>query len=623
MKYYDIAILNTPNTFTYQSNLKLNPGSLVIVPVKNREALGYVVKEVDKPEFECKNVIEKIYEFDENYQKIIEFISKYYFCSIGEAAGLFYIVENRKWIMDNEELKIESRSSKNRKVFWGEDEKYEIKTNINLTQKQKEALKFLKSKDVSILFGDTGSGKTEIYIKLIEETINSGKEALFLLPEIAITSQMEKRLKKHFGDLIEIWHSKITKKRREKVIKALVEGKVKVIAGARSALFLPFKNLGLIVVDEAHDDAYKSEQIPKYNAKDLAIFFGKILNAKVVLGSATPLVSDLYKFPFFRLKGTFHKTTKKRIFTTSFNETIISKILEKLSQNKQIIVFVPTRAHFKYMICKTCGEAIKCKNCDVAMSLHKDKLALKCHYCNFTQRIPNICPNCGGDEFLNERKGTSEIVEELKELFPDAKIEKFDRDIITSKSRIDKILSAFSKKEIDILVGTQMLAKGHDYPDVALSVVLDIDFLLNSADYRARERAFSLVKQVEGRSGRKENGEVIIQTLNPEFFDRSYDEFYEEEIEFRKSLNYPPFNRLCKIEFIDKKMETAKKNMEEFLRCLGEREEILGYGEAPIFRLQNRYRYQVLLKGKNLHKIIYPCIDLTKAKVDMDPVSFV
>ncbi len=601
MRYYEIALLNTPNIFTYQSENRYKKGDVVIVPLKNREVQGVVLKEVEKPEFECKDIISKIYEFDEKYMKIIEFISFYYFSSFGEAAGLFYLLPK---LPKKEAFK-------------------SVKTQIVLTPKQQEAYDFLEKNEVSILFGDTGSGKTEIYIKLIEKTINENKEALFLLPEIAITSQMEKRLKKHFGENVAIWHSKVTKKTKEKILSELAEGKIKVVAGARSALFLPYNDLGLIIVDEEHDDSYKSESTPKYNAKDLAVLFGKTLNAKVVLGSATPLVSDLYKFPYFRLKGTYFNTTKKRYFTEHFDGFILSKIEEKLKQKKQTIIFVPTRAHFKYMICKNCGEAVKCKYCDVAMSIHKDKLALKCHYCNFTSPIPNVCPNCGSEEFLNERKGTSEIVEELKELFPDAVIEKFDRDIVTSKSRIDKLLKRFANKEIDILVGTQMLAKGHDYPDVALSIVLDIDFLLNSADYKARERAFALARQVEGRAGRKEDGEVIIQTLNPEFFDRSYEEFYKEEIEFRKDLGYPPFVRMCKVEFSDKKLEVAKENMMKFINCIGEKEELMGYGEAPIFKLQNRYRFQVLFKGKNLHKIIYPCIDLKVAKADMDPVSFI
>ena len=487
---------------------------------------------------------------------------------------------------------------------------------MTLSPSQQKAYEFLKENQISILFGDTGSGKTEIYVKLIEDVIEEGKQALFLLPEIAITSQIEKRLSKFFK--IAVWHSKITKKKREDILKNIDD--FEVIIGARSALFLPL-NLGLIVVDEAHDDSYKSEKVPKYNAKDLSIYLGSKKNIRVVLGSATPLVSDLYKFPHFRLQETFYQTKKHIKFTQNYNE-ILGEIGKALEAKKQVMIFLPTRANFKYVICAECGEAFKCERCDVAMSLHKNLRAMKCHYCNLTKPIPNICPSCGSDEFKNERKGTSELVEELKEIFPEAVISKFDRDIVTSKTRLDRIIKDFNNKKIDILVGTQMLSKGHDF-DVKLAVVLDIDFLLNSSDYRASERAFALVKQVIGRAGRRENGVAIIETSNQDFFDRSYDEFYEEEIENRRVLEYPPFSRIAKIEFSDRKAEVAKKNMEEFLSCLGEREEIIGCGEAPIFKLNNRYRFYVLLKGKNLHKLIYPCIDLKKAKVDMDVVNLI
>jgi len=604
MKYYNIAVINTPNVFTYQSDKSLKCGDVVEIEVRNRKTSGYVIKEVQKPEFECKDVLSKLYSFSSKKQKIIDFISKYYFAPLGEAAGLFY-----EWRMENGEWRIINNS--------------EIRTNIELTNKQKEALEFLKQNDVSILFGDTGSGKTEIYIKLIEEALNKGKQALFLLPEIAITSQMEKRLKKYFGSSLAVWHSKITGKKKKEILSKIATGEIKIVAGARSALFLPLEKLGVIIVDEEHDDSFKSEQIPKYNAKDLAVYFGKTYNAKVVLGSATPLISDLYKFPYFRLKGTFYNTKKTRYFRDSFDEFTVSKIKNTLQNNKQVIIFLPTRANFKYMICAKCGKAVKCKNCDVAMSVHKDKRALVCHYCNFAMHIPATCEYCGSDEFINERIGTSEFLEVLKGIFPDAVIEKFDRDVITSKSRVDKLLKRFSNKEIDILIGTQMLSKGHDYPDVALSVVLDIDFVLNSADYRAGERAFALARQVEGRAGRKEDGEVIIQTLNPEFFNRSYEEFYEEEIENRKNLGYPPFNRLVKIEFQDKDKNKAKEKMNKFLKCLGDRPEVVGSGEAPIFKIKNIYRCQVLLKGENLHKLIYPCVNLSDMKIDVDPVSFV
>ncbi len=277
MRYYLIAIVNTSYTFIYQSNLDLKKGDVVEVFLKSKKKLGYVISEVKKPDFECKDVLQKIYSFSIKKQQIIDFICKYYFASYGEVVSLFYIKDVKKLDSIN------------------------VKVNINLTTEQLNAFNFIKRNDISILFGDTGSGKTEIYIKLIEETLNNNKQALFLLPEIAITSQIENRLKKYFKDYLAIWHSKVTKKKREKTLEDISSGKVRVVVGARSALFLPFDNLGLIVVDEEHDDSYKSERIPTINAKDLSIYFGKVYNAKVVLGSATPLVSDLYKFKSVRL----------------------------------------------------------------------------------------------------------------------------------------------------------------------------------------------------------------------------------------------------------------------------------------------------------------------------------
>ncbi|NPA12057.1 MAG: primosomal protein N' [Epsilonproteobacteria bacterium] len=595
MKYYNIAILNTPSIFTYKSEEELKKGDVVSVPLRNKEVNGLVVKEVNKPGFECKEISKKLYSFTKEYVEIIEFISYYYFCSYGEAAGIFYL-SNTKF-----------------------EKTPPLKTDITLSTSQQKAYDFLKQNKTAILFGDTGSGKTEIYIKLIEDAINSNKTALFLLPEISITSQIEKRLKKHFGDMVEVWHSKITKKKKEKILNSL-NSQVKIIIGARSALFLPYKNLGIIIVDESHDDSYKSETTPRYNAKDLALLFGKKLNANVVLGSATPLVSDLYKIKHFRLKGSFYTTKKTKTFVSSFEETF-DIINDTLKQNKQIIVFVPTRANFKYMICKNCGKSVKCDYCDVAMSLHKKLRAMKCHYCNYTKPIPKACEYCGSSEFINQRRGTSEIAEILSNTF-NASIEKFDKDVITSKSRVDKIIKRFANKEIDILVGTQMLSKGLDF-DVGLSIVLDIDFVLNSADYKARERAFALAKQVEGRAGRKEDANVVIQTLNKDFFNREFEEFYKEEIKERQMLNYPPFSRLCKVEFSSKNKETAKNNLLEFTKCIGDKDELIGADEAPIFKLNNYYRYTALFKGKNLHSIIYPCVDLKKAKVDMDPVSFI
>ena len=384
-------------------------------------------------------------------------------------------------------------------------------------------------------------------------------------------------------------------------------------------MFLPLDNLGLIIIDEFHDDSYKSQTIPTYNAKDLAIYKAKLENFNVVLGSATPLISDIYKHSYFRLKGNFYQTKNNVSFVSNFQETF-NKIYQVLEKNEQIIIFIPTRANFKYMICSSCGESIKCPFCDVSMSIHSKNRTLKCHYCNYTTKIPNSC-ECGSEEFLNERIGSSEIVEILQKEFPNKVIEKFDRDIITSKTRLDKILKDFNNKKIDILVGTQMLSKGHDY-DVSLAIILDIDFVLNIPDYRSRERALSLAIQVAGRAGRRKNGEVIIQTLQKEFFSMSYDEFIQEELEMREVLEYPPFSRLVKLEFSDKKPINAYNEMIKVKNCLEKEIEILGFGESPISKIASKYRYQILIKGKNFHKAIWRC-KTAKTKVDTDVVNFI
>jgi primosomal protein N' (replication factor Y) len=501
-----------------------------------------------------------------------------------------------------------------------------------------EAIEFLWSHSQGILFGDTGSGKTEIYIELIRRTLQKGQSALFLLPEIAITSQMEQRLKSHFPQLA-VWHSKIPPRRREEIIKGVATGEIGVVIGARSGIFLPFPNLGLIVVDEFHDDSYKSDKIPKYNGKELALYLGKVVGARVVLGSATPGVTDYYKLPHFRLKGTFFPSEKRRSFISSgVGEELFRKIESHLKKGKQVIIFLPTRGNFKYFICNRCGESIKCPDCDIAMSFHRKERLLKCHYCGKTSPIPSHCPLCGGEEFLTRRMGTKELVTKLEERFPEVKVARMDRDIITSKKRLDKLIGEFERGEIDILVGTQMVAKGHNFHNVGLSVVLDIDFILGSPDYRAGERAFNLVKQVEGRSGRRGFGEVVIETRNPAFFDREWEEFYAEEIEVREMLGYPPFGRLIQIEFKDKTPEKAEEEFHRVLKCLREEilpsissnsssfVEILSQGPAPVFKLGGYYRYQILLKGRNLHSLLLPCLQPTGKRnfaVDVNPTMVI
>ena len=522
MFYYELALLKSPlNNLTFQSEEKIEIGSKVKVKLQQRKVLdeAVVIKEVEKPTFKCTDISEITNEyFDEKMLQIATFVSQYYVCSLGEALSVYHCFDKNITKILNEQ-------------------KFDSK--IVLSQEQEKAKRFLDEKKQALLFANTGAGKTEVYIKIIEEHLNKNKQAILLMPEISLTPQMEKRLEKVFGLSVAIWHSKITKKKKDEILKGLQEGSIKLIAGARSALFLPYADLGVIVVDEEHDESYKSDSKPRFHTKDLAIYMAKKFDIQLVLGSATVSASSFHKIPFFRLESTYHDTNKSYSFDDSdanLSNKIIDKISKTINSGNQVIVFLPTRANFKYQICTTCGKSVECPYCSVSMSLHKNDLALKCHYCGYAQQIPDSCPSCHNGIIHNLRVGTAQIEEELKELFPQKTIRRFDRDEIKTNKQLKTVLNEFNKGQIDILVGTQMLSKGHDYHNVKLAVVLGIDSVLNMNSYKAREKALSLLIQIAGRSGRKGEGEVIIQTKNEEFFNHYLNESnYKEFLEMKPS----------------------------------------------------------------------------------------
>lgn len=611
MKYYEIVIIGSIlEPLTYQSKMEIEPNSIVNVSLRNKELRGVVLKEVEQPPFETSEILsvdEDLY-FPSKVLEGAKFISQYYSSSFGEALALF--------LPSNYDIK---------------KEEITIKTNITLSEQQQKAFEFTKEKSVSLLFGDTGSGKTEIYIERIAEVINSGKSAIFLLPEISLTPQIKIRLEKVFGKSIEIWHSKVTKKVKERILTNIREGKTRLIVGARSSLFLPLQDIGLIIVDEEHDDSYKSSNKPRVNVKDFAIYYGRLLGANVILGSATPLAASFYKFPYFRLKGNYYQSKQEYIFEnheTELTDLIIRSIDEVLAKEEQVIVFVPTRANFKVISCTECGTGVECPYCSVNMSMHKNNRILKCHYCNFTTQIPKVCSNCGSEHLQSSRIGTAEIAEQLQKIYPDKRVAQFDRDEIRTHKALKEVLSDFNTKQIDILVGTQMLSKGHDYHDVSLSVILGIDNILNIPDYRSREKALSTAIQVAGRSGRKRDGKVIIQTLNVEFFKtfmNNYEIFLEEELGFRKPL-YPPFARVCRILVSHTKQQKCIEEIDKIVHNLsGEKEiEIVGYGEAPILKIANKFRYNILLRSQSINQLLNAVnrIKSPLTQIDIDPISF-
>ena len=614
MNYYELAILKSPlQNLTYESEEIIENGSLVEVILAKRKNsnLAVVIKKVDKPDFKCSTILSIKDEFYSDFMlEIADFVSKYYICSMGFALSLFQAF-NKNIVYENSSI--------------------EYKKEITLSSFQQEAKGFLDSKKQALLFAKTGAGKTEIYIKTIKEILKQGKQAVFLMPEISLTPQMEKRLKEVFDSSVAIWHSKVTAKRKKEILNKLQNGDIKLIAGARSALFLPYSNLGLIIVDEEHDNSYKSDTTPRYNAKDLAIFIAKKFDLRLILGSATPSINSFYKIPYFELDKTFYETKKSYIFENS-SQNISNKTLElikKSIENKnQTIVFLPTRANFKHQICFDCGKSVECPFCSVSMSLHKNDLALKCHYCGFAQKIPEFCPSCKTGIVRNHRVGTAEIEELLKNEFPNSIIKRFDKDSVNSEKSLKKILDEFNENKIDVLVGTQMLSKGHDYHNVKLAVVLGMDSLLNMSSYKARENALSLLLQISGRSGRNGFGEVVIETKNEEFFkyyleESNYKEFLNSELEFRKDL-YPPFVKLARVVLSSTNGLKIKEELNEIVKDLKNNKdiEVVGFGECAIFRIANKYRYEVVIRSKDVKALLNALhyLKSTNISIDMDTI---
>ncbi len=630
MYFYEVAILSSPlNLLTYSFSIDLTIGTTVNVILRNKEIKAVIISKCEKPEFKTIEILnESEYFYSSKQIELAKFISIYYVCSFGEALGIMTAFP----CSISPEMEYSDIYSSNSTS--GEVELEILKASlpdITLSSKQKKALTFLKQHKTSLLFGDTGSGKTEIYMKYFQQMIASAKRSIFLMPEISLTPQMSQRLEHYFGDEVVMWHSKLTPLQKKKALKMIYDGSAKIIAGPRSTLFLPINDLGLIVVDEEHDDSYKSSSRPRYNAKDIAIYMGKLYGVPVVLGSATPSLNSFEKFPYFRLKGGFFSAKKEFIYEKSSESLtpLIMKHLEKTLKDKhQAIVFVPTRANFKYLICQDCGHTVQCVFCSIGMSIHQKSRALKCHYCNFTQAIPQICTECKGSSLISSRLGTVEAIRLVQEQLIDARIEQFDRDAISTANKLKKALKRFNDHETDILIGTQMLSKGHDYHGVTLAVVLGLDNMLNMSDYRAREKALSSLIQVSGRSGRAKDAKVLVQSFNEEFFTTfmdDYEAFLEEEKVFRIGL-YPPYKKLCRVLFSHKNGAKAQDEMREMQKSLVKISniEIVGFGKCGVERIANKYRFEILLrsdKSTDIIKAVSRC-KTSLAEIDMDPIEF-
>ena len=500
---------------------------------------------------------------------------------------------------------------------------------VNLNEVQAVAYQKIKQQftehDTVLLHGVTSSGKTEIYIHLIQEMIKQGKQVLYLLPEIALTTQIISRLQRHFGSKVAVYHSRLSSRERVNVWKQMLDGgQCPVILGARSALFLPFTNLGLVIADEEHESSFKQfERSPLYHARDSSIMLASFFKAKTLLGSATPSFESYFnaqqnKYGYVSLTERYggmlmpvievvdvKEQKRKKQMKSHFSTELLDDITAALQRNEQAILFQNRRGFAPLLICSVCAWTPRCRNCDVGMTYHKRADILRCHYCGSTQKVPSLCPTCRSTALKIYGFGTEKIEEELSIYFPDNRIARLDLDTTRSKHAYKQIIDDFANRRIDILVGTQMVTKGLDFDNVSTVGILNADLMLNFPDFRSYERSYHLMAQVSGRSGRRnKRGKVVIQTFQPQHrviqhvVDNNYEAMYESELVERKKFHYPPFYRLIEITLRHKDEQLVAKASRMFASMLREKlkEGVLGPEPPVVARLKNEWRQNILIK---------------------------
>lgn len=512
-----------------------------------------------------------------------------------------------------------------------------------------------------LLEGITGSGKTEVYLQVIEHFLKLGKTAIMLVPEISLTPQITNRFIARFGQKVAIMHSGLSNGEKYDEWRRIVSGDAKVVVGARSAIFVPLDNIGVIIIDEEHEMSYKQETNPRYHARDIALLRAKHYKAVLVLGSATPSLESrarAYKNNYKLLRLTKRANPDATLpevkiidmrahlndQSANFSELLLNKIKEKISRKEQVILMLNRRGYSSFVMCRDCGHVIQCPNCDISLTLHMDTRTLNCHYCGHQEAIPQTCPNCQSEKIRYYGSGTQKVQTELKNFLPNARLLRMDVDTTKTKNAHKKILKRFGDGEADILLGTQMIAKGLDFPNVTLVGVINADTGLNLPDFRASERTFELLMQVSGRAGRaNKKGEVLIQTFNPTHYaikfveKQDYEGFYAQEMDFRKHLAYPPYVYTVQLLVSHRDENVAIKKSYEiasFLKAeLSDKARILGPIAKPVARTHNLYHYQILVKYRfedRLETLLNQVLDLTQARenkelrivIDSEPQNF-
>lgn len=656
------------DTFTYKCPPELasqaSIGKRVIVPFGKQKLTGFIINSSSdipenlSPEIKKKikpihSILDPVPLIDETMLALCKWASEYYLFPIG-----MVLKTALSGIPDEKELKTPKKIHNILERYNGNENPpilTEAQTNVLLRIKDSiDNSKFL----VHLLHGITGSGKTEVYMHAIEETSKNGKSGIVLVPEIALTPQLISRFVARFGERVAVLHSGLTPSERRQEWVRIREGRADVIIGVRAAVFAPVQNLGIIVIDEEHEHSYKQEDGFRYNARDLAIMRAKLSAAVVVLGSATPSLESYYnaqnkKYVYLSLPDRINQRPlppvtiidlRKKAGFSIITDELLEALKLRASKSEQSLLFLNRRGFSPFLLCLDCGHTPLCVNCSVSLAFHKIEGSLHCHYCDYRVPPPVICPECSGTKFKAFGAGTERVEEELQKLMPDVRIVRMDRDTTAKRHSHHRIFKTMENREADVLIGTQMVTKGLDLPDITLVGVLLADSTLHLPDFRSAERTFQFITQVAGRSGRADkDGEVIVQTFSPDHYSIHYasthdfEGFYNEESAFRKALGYPPFKRLIRVLIKGNNQEAVETSSHRFKEILDKEKiegiDILGPVPAPFMKLRGKFRRHIIMKGgnsKSMNNLIKNALQHfhkegrhgnVQIEVDVDPMS--
>ena len=635
---------------------KAEVGKRVYIPFNSAKRVGYIVKLEDNPMVDFpKDLIDIIDEepiFTPDMIELARWMKDNYFCSWGEALESMIpgVLKHGKTSMETRVKEVLAPVAATDPHEPNQEQKVVLDSVMKCLDEKRH--------EVFLLHGITGSGKTEIYLQTVQRVVSKGKTGVILVPEISLTPQTVESFKSRFGDNVAVFHSKMLESARFAEWKKIKRGEAKVVVGPRSAVFSPFKDPGIFIIDEEHEPSYKQDDVPRYHAREVAIERARVAGIPVILGSATPSLESYHK----ALLGEYHlveltqRVSEKELprvklvdmrmeMETRTGKYVISRVMAEalkkdVAKGQQALIFLNRRGFSTFVVCRGCGFVLKCKKCDAPLVYHETKKELICHHCGYKEHPTDICPSCNGDYLMYKGTGTQKVEGELRKILPGARIERMDSDTMSKRGSHDKILSEFKQHKIDVIVGTQMIAKGFDFPKVTLVGVVSADANLNLPDFRSGERTFNLITQVAGRAGRGDlGGEVIVQTFTPDNYavkmaaKHDYGAFYSREIQSRRELGFPPFMNLVKLTIRSKKEENVIKFSENLAKLLTNRVpeiDMIGPVPSPMVKLRGFYRWNILIKCQSRAEMVLKLRTALKGfrkasgvfmSVDVDPMS--